>query len=118
MRRLPYLNLWRYLPHLDFVEFILSKIEDRVSTRVYMQRVAARGDQRRLRVIGIVVIAAATVALIGLEGHQRSLIAANSGLTDPERKAAPAQIEIGKLLPASPDSLARRCADPQPQPIH
>ena len=105
-----------HLPRLHLVIAYVAKVERGIGGGVDVAGVAARGDEGRLRIVGVPVIAAG-MGGVGLEGQQRGLVAADAGFGRPQREAAAAQVEIRHLLARAPDMFVGFGDRAQPEAV-
>ena len=105
-------------PDFQLVAVRRAEVEDSVCGGLDMRGVAARGDEGRLREVGGVVVAATAFLLdVGEAGDLGGLVTADAGLGGPEREAAAAQVEMGKLLAAAPDMFVGFSGQAQPDAV-
>ncbi len=104
-------------PPLDAVERRIGAIDHAVGLGPAMHRQPARGQEGRLRIIGVPVIAARHARLVHQPGQLGRLVAPDARLAGPHREGAATQREIAHLLAPAPDGLAGFGMEAQVQPV-
>ncbi len=94
-----------------------GKVEDAVGSRLQMHEKSPRCQEARLRIVRRVIIAPGMSLRIGPLRDRRALVPANPGLAGPERKSPAAEVQIGHLLAATPDTLVGVGHKVEPQPV-
>ncbi len=114
-------NRCSIVPYLDRVPRRIGEIEHAVPRCRAMHCQPARGEERRLRKIGVVVIAARHRGFVHDLRQVRGLVAADAGLAGPHRIAScprnEVEREIAHLLAAAPDGFAGVGVDMQPKTV-
>ena len=83
----------------------IGAVDHAVAGRVEVQRQPARGQDRRLRVIGVPVIAPGHAGFVHQTGQFGGLVAANARLAGPHREGPAVQRQVAHLLAPAPHGL-------------
>ena len=108
----------RHIPALQLMVARVAEIEIPVSRGIHVEVIMAAGNVGRLRVIGVVIIAARTAVFhVAAPGNVGRFVAANTRLAGPQREVAAPQIKVTHLLAAAVDMLVLGRFHMQPKAV-